>query len=222
MAANRLAEEMASSKATTVDYPEWLRWAALAWLLLWVPTYWHTWGAENFLSMCDIALILTCVGVWSRSALLLSSQAISSILVDGAWALDAAWRLFLGHHLIGGTEYLFDVRYPLGVRLLSLFHLWMPPLLLWTVRRVGYDRRGLALQSFIAFFVFACSRLTPPAKNMNFAFSDPFFHRAWGPPPLHVMVVTLFMITVVYLPTHLLLKKFVAPPHLDAGGRRAI
>src|ERR1022692_5340502 len=52
----------------------WLRWAALAWLVIWFPAYWHTWGAANFLYLCDIAVILTCLGVWTNSALLISSQ----------------------------------------------------------------------------------------------------------------------------------------------------
>ncbi len=125
--------------------------------------------------------------------------------------LDAAWRLVLGRHLIGGTEYLFDAQYPLWVRLLSLFHVAMPFLLLWALRRVGYDPRGLALQCAIAVFAFGAARFTDPAKNMNFAFTDPFFHRAWGPAPVHVAVSVLFMLVVVYLPTHLVLRRFFVP-----------
>jgi hypothetical protein len=184
---------------------------AIFWLLLWIPTYWHTWGASNFVQLCDIAVILTCAGIWSNSRLLISSQAVSSLLVDLAWAVDAAWRLLLGHHLTGGTEYLFDEHYPLWVRLLSLFHLAMPALLLWALRRVGYDSRGLALQCLIAFFAFAAAQFTNSAKNMNFAFTDPFFHRTWGPPPIHVAINVLFMLAAVYLPTHLVLRRLFAP-----------
>src|SRR5207237_288632 len=59
-----------------------LRWAALLWLSLWVPAYASVWGLSNFLHLCDVAVILTCAGLWSGSALLLSSQAVSSILID--------------------------------------------------------------------------------------------------------------------------------------------
>jgi hypothetical protein len=188
-------------------FPVWLRWAALAWLLVWVPSYWHTWGASNFVQLCDIAVVLTCLGLWTNSRLFISSQAVSSLIVDSVWMLDASWRILTGHYLLGGTEYLFDVRYPLGVRLLSLFHLFMPPLLLWSLRRVGYDRRGLVLQSLIALLAFTASRFTNPARNMNFAFTDPFFHRAWGPPPVHVAWSVLLLVIVVYLPTHVVLKR---------------
>src|ERR1700690_1631712 len=187
--------------------PIWLRWIAPAWLLIWVPAYWHTWGASNFLQLCDIAVILTCCGLWTNNRLLISSQAVSSLLVDMVWVLDVLWRCFTGRYLFGGTEYFFDVQYPLWVRLLSLFHVAMPPLLLWMLHRLGYDCRGFALQSLIALFAFIASRFTSPSKNMNFAFTDPFFHRAWGPPAVHVTVSVLFMIIVVYLPTHLALSR---------------
>ena len=192
--------------------PAWLRWSALLWLSVWFPIYWHAWGAANFLHLCDVAVILTCLGLWSGNPLLISSQAVSSLLIDIAWALDVAWRFFLGHHLIGGTEYLFDARFPLGVRLLSLFHLVMPALLLWSLHRVGYDRRGWPVQSAIALGLVIASRFTDPAKNLNFAFRDPFFHRAWGPGPIHITVSLLLLIFAVYFPTHLLLKILFPPP----------
>lgn len=196
-----------SDSRIPAGFANWQRWAAIVWLLVWIPIYWHTWGPSNFLQLCDIAVILTCIGIWSGSPLLISSQAVSSLLVDLVWALDALSRLFFGRHLIGGTEYLFDAHYPLWVRLLSLFHAAMPLLLLWALRRLRYDPRGLALQCLIAFFAFGAARFTDPAKNMNFAFADPFFHWVWGPGALHALVNTLFMLVVVYFPTHLLLKR---------------
>ncbi|MGD1209975.1 MAG: hypothetical protein ABR973_01295 [Candidatus Acidiferrales bacterium] len=192
----------------------WFRWTAMLWLTFWFAAYWRTWGPANFLHFCDIAVILGCIGVASNSALLISSQAVASLLVDTTWALDVAWKLLFGRHLIGGTEYLWDAHYPLWARLLSLFHLVMPVLMLWALHRLGYDRRGLPLQLGIALAGFIASRFTSPAENMNYAFADPFFHRAWGPAPVHIAVIFLFMLFAVYLPTHLLLKRLFQPPQL--------
>jgi hypothetical protein len=204
---------MASAPPTLDHFPTWIRWSALIWLFFWVSTYWHTWGAANFLHLCDVAVMLTCLGLWTNNSLLLSSQAVSSLLIDTVWALDAAWRFFAGRHLIGGTEYLFDASVPLGVRLLSLFHVVMPFLLLWALHRIGYDRRGWLAQSLIAIPVVVSARLAAtPATNINFVFTDPFFHRAWGPAPWHLLAVLLFLIFVVYLPTHLLLTRLFPSP----------
>ena len=203
-------------QATKSGFPDGLRWAALVWLAIWVAVYWRAWGAWNFLHLCDIAVILTLIGLWSNSRLLISSQAVSSLLADAAWALDAGWRYFLGRHLLGGTEYLFDPRHPLWLRLLSLYHLLIPPLLLWALHRTGYDRRGWGLQSAIALPVLIASRFASPRDNINFAFTDPFFHRAWAPAPAYLAVIFLLTVFAAYLPTHLVLKRLFSLPMRDA------
>lgn len=196
--------------------PFWIRGAALLWLVIWIPAYWRTWGVSNFLHLCDVAVILSCLGLWFNSALLISSQAVASLLAYAAWALDTGSALFLTRPLVPGTETFYDVHYPLWIRLLSLYHLVIPPLLLWAIQRVGYDRRGWALQSAISLPVFVVARFTSPADNINFAFIDPFFHKQIGPAPVHVAVCWLFMVVVAYLPTHLLLKRLFGPPVRDS------
>ncbi len=197
---------MTLPSTTPAPFPAWLRATAALWLAIWVPAYWHTWGTANFLHLCDIAVILVCAGLLTNSVLLISSQAVGSLLVDAAWIIDAGWKLFSGRGLLGGADYLFDASYPLWVRLLTLFHVVMPVLLLWTLGRTGYDRRGWLLQSAIALFAFVAARFTAAATNINYAFHDPFVHRAWGPAPAHVVISWLFMVLVVYLPTHLVLR----------------
>jgi hypothetical protein len=183
-----------------------LRVGAAVWLAIWLPAYWHTYGVVNFLHFCDIAVILTSIGLIAGSPLIVSSQAVATLLVDAAWIADVTWKLIIHRYLLGGTEYMFDPRYPRWVRLLSLFHIAMPALLLWLVRRCGYDRRALALQCGVALPAFIASRFTLPALNMNYAFSDPFFHRQWGPAAVHILVIFCFMVLVVYGPTDLVLR----------------
>lgn len=191
--------------------------AAAAWLVFFVAAYAWAYGAANFVRLCDVAVILTCLGIMTRSALLVSSQAVSSLVVDLTWNLDLLWRLLLGRHLLGGTEYMWDARYPLWVRLMSLFHLVWPPLLIIVLRRVGYDPRGFAVQSAIAAAVLVASRFVLPGENLNFAHRDPFFHRAWGPAPVHLALTFAVLVGAVYWPTHLALGKLL-PAH--AGARK--
>jgi hypothetical protein len=191
-----------------VPFPQ-LRWAALLWLAIWIPVYAHYWGWSNFLHVCDIAVIFTCAGLWWGNSLLLSSQALNAIFADFLWCLDAAWRIFFGKHLIGGTEYMWDAHYPLWIRLISLFHIFLPFLLVWSVRRVGYDRRALALQSGILTALLIASRFFKPALNLNYAFVDPIFHHSWGPAPLHLFVIWLSMVIFTYWPVAWALKKYL-------------
>jgi hypothetical protein len=189
-------------------FPAALRWGAVVWLAVWIPAYWRTWGAANFLHFCDITVVLTCAGLFFESTLLISSQAVASLLVDAVWIIDVFWKIVFGRYLIGGTEYMFDTHYALWVRLLSLFHIAMPVALLWAVRRSGYDRRGWILQSAIALVALIAARFTNPALDVNYAFSDPFFHRQLGPAFTHILAVFGFMVFVVYLPTHFALMKW--------------
>jgi hypothetical protein len=200
-----------------------LRWAALIWLSLWVPAYASVWGFSNFLHLCDVAVILTCAGLWSGSALLLSSQAVSSLLIDLLWDVDAASRLFTGRHLIGGTGYLWDPGFPLAVRLLSLFHVVWPVLLVWSLRRVGYDRRGFPLQVALASCLLVAARFTDPRLNINFAFRDPIFHRSLGLAPVHLAVSIVGLAVLVYLPVHLVLSRFLGQQFsLSGRGGRTV
>lgn len=171
-------------------FPLWVRWASLVWLAVWVPSYALYWGWANFLHLCDIAVLLACIGFACSNVLLLSSQAVSSLIGDLLWCLDAGWRLFAGRHLTGGTEYMWDTRFPLWVRLLSLFHVVLPMLLLAALRRAGYDRRALLLQSGIAMVLLGVSRFLGPTQNLNYAFADPIFHRAFGPAPIHLALIS--------------------------------
>ena len=63
-----------------------------------VPSYAIYRGWANFLHLCDVAVFLTCVGLAYNNALLLSSQAVSSLVGDLLWCLDAGWRWFVGRH----------------------------------------------------------------------------------------------------------------------------
>jgi hypothetical protein len=183
-----------------------LRLAAAVWLVLFVAGYGWAYGAANFIRLCDVAVIGTCIGVMTGSALLVSSQAVSSLIVDLAWDLDLLWRLLFGRHLIGGTEYMWDERYPLWLRLMSLFHVAWPPLLFVVLRRLGYDSRGFVLQCGVAAVVLVASRFILPGENLNFAHRDPFFHLAWGSAPVHLVLTYAVLVGVVYWPTHLVLR----------------
>jgi len=197
-----------------------VRWVALLWLGLWGTVYAVHWGWLNFLNLCDISVILTCLALWRGDALLLSSQAVSSLFVHCVWTVDVGWRLVTGAHLVRGTEYMFEPDHALGLRLLSTFHVVWPPLLVWALRRTGYDRRGFPLQCVLALLVVSASRFTPEIYNLNSAFRDPLWGRTWGPGPLHVAAVLIILVLVIYWPTHALLRRLL-PSAAGTGAVRS-
>jgi hypothetical protein len=178
-------------------------------MAVWVPAYATAWGWSNFLSLCDVAVVLTCLGLWRASAVLLSSQALTAVVAGLLWATDVVARLASGRHLFGGTEYMWSERVPLVVRLLSLFHLVLPVVLVAALRRLGYDRRGLPLQVALTGVLLVASRLLAGGKNLNYTLADPLLRRAWGPPPLHLVAILVGTALLVYLPTHLALSRLL-------------
>ena len=199
------------TRASSTEFPPAnfpvLKWIALAWLAIWIPAYWRAWGWQNFLHLCDIAVILTCLGIIFGNRLLISSQVLATLITGILWGLDAGWRVIFTHNLIGGTEYLWTSSVPLWVRMLSLFHIGLPILLVVLCARIGYDRRALAFQSGITVCLLAVSRSMGSAGNLNYAFLDPVFHRALGPAPLHTAIIFAGTVLLFYLPPHVILSK---------------
>lgn len=196
---------------TRPPIPLWLKILYTAWMLVWIPLYWQHNGPGNFLWFCDLANFIVGAALWAESSLLFSSQAVGVLLVQIVWVVDLFGRLLVGVHPIGGTEYMFDAAEPLGLRLLSLFHLTMPPLLLWALARLGYDRRAFKLQTALAWVALPLSFwLTPPADNINWVWG-PFGNvQSLLPAPLYLAACLLLYPALLFFPTHLILSRWRA------------
>ena len=184
----------------------------LLWMVVWVPVYWVYNGPENFLWLCDLANIILLFALCLESSLLMSSQAVGVLLIQLAWLLDFLSAWLLGGHLTGGTEYMFDTGQPGWLRAMSLFHVVIPPLLLWGVYRLGYDHRGWKLQTMIAWLLLPASYLlTEPALNINWVWQPFGLTQSLMPPWTFVLFMMLAYPVIVVLPTHLLLSHWVRP-----------
>jgi hypothetical protein len=189
-----------------------LRGLALAWLVVYVASYSIAYPLTNWVFLCNLGALLTALALWRGDVLLLSSQAVGLPVIGAVWTLDVATRLATGHHLVGGTEYMWDPRYPLFTRLLSLYHVVLPIAQLSALRRTGYDRRGYLLQSAIAVAAVTAGRFCGPSANVNFSWFDPLLKRSWDGPVGHVALISGALVLVVYPLVHLGLTKAFGPP----------
>jgi hypothetical protein len=183
-----------------------------------IPAYWHAYGPTNFLWFCDAALILTVAGMWLENSLLISMCAVGILLPQCVWLADFGSH-FMGFHFLGLTSYMFDSNLPRFTRGLSLFHGWLPLLLVWLLSRIGYDQRALLAWTTLATaLVFVCYFFTPPAgahpANANTPINLNYLYGFNDQQPQHWMNQNLYVIAmlgvlwlVVYLPTHLVLQK---------------
>ena len=187
-------------------------------MVVFLPVYWHTYGPTNFLWFCDAALLLTFTGMWMESPLLISASTVGILLPQCLWLVDFGAHL-AGFKLLGLTSYMFDLKLPWFTRGLSLFHGWLPLLLLWLVSRCGYDRRALPLWTAIAtVLALFCFFFTPAAGvhlvnanlpvNLNYVYG--FNDQApqhWVNQNVYVGLWLGTLWLVVFLPTHLVLLR---------------
>jgi hypothetical protein len=192
-----------------------------AFLAVLVPVYLHTYGPTNFLWFCDAALILTVAGMWLESPLLISMCAVGILLPQCLWLADFGVNL-LGFHFLNLTGYMFDPALPLFTRALSLFHGWLPMLLVWLLFRLGYDKRALISWTVMAGgLVLICYFFTPPAgarlANPNIPININYLYGFNDRQPQHWLNQNLYVILwfgvlwlAALLPTHLTLRKTFA------------
>jgi hypothetical protein len=124
--------------------PRRAKWAAALWLAVWLPLHLAAHPPSSFLWWCAHGAVLTVIGLLLESRILISWQAVALIVPQAMFVAEALARAITGARG-GGTSYLFDPAIPFAVRALSSFHFAMPIVLVWAVRRLGYDRRGLLL-----------------------------------------------------------------------------
>jgi hypothetical protein len=188
--------------------PLWLKFGWTAWVALWAPTYALHHGPENFLWFCDLANFAIAAGLWLESPLLLSWQAVSVLVVQILYLVDVAGRYVLGFFPIGATMFIFDEKVPLQIRLVSLFlHAVTPPILLWGVKRLGYDRRALGVQVAAAAAILAISYLGGPDRDINWSHGPFGKPQTVVAPGLYLLVAVVGYTILLYLPAHLFLSR---------------
>ena len=186
--------------------PLWLKLGWTIWLLTWAPVYWHQYGAQNFLYFCDIGNILIGIALWLESPLIFSWAACGLLLFQSLYVIDLAGALLTGHHVIGGTEYMFDPHIALWIRLLSMFHIVTPPLLLRAIWRLGYNPSGWKLATLTTWIVIPINYFWRPGMDVNWARGMFFREQHVMPGWMYLLGYLIVVPLIIYLPTHLTLQ----------------
>jgi hypothetical protein len=211
--------------AAKQQIPTWMKWSFTAFMAALVPVYWAKYGPTNFLYFCDVALFLTLAAVWTERAVFASMAAVGIMVVQGIWCADFGAHLF-GVKLLGMTDYMFDAARPIYLRGLSLFHGWLPFMLFFVVKRLGYDKRALPFWTLVAWSLMAVSYLFLPAAgavlanpntpvNVDYVwgFSDAA-PQTFMPQWAWLTMLFVGLPSLIYLPTHLALTRLCKPANV--------
>ena len=186
--------------------PIWIKLAYTLFVAVTVAVYAVKWGPGNFLWFSDIALIGTVPALWLESGLLAGMMTIAILLPEILWNLSFFVQLATRRRVSGLTDYMFDRSKPLYLRAVSLFHVFLPVLLVWMISRLGYERRALVAQTILAWVVLPLSYwLTKPEENVNWVrgFNDGLQKRVR--PTVYLGLLMIGIPVLLYLPTHFLL-----------------
>jgi hypothetical protein len=205
----------------TSRLPLWLKLVYTAFVMVLVPVYWANYGPTNFLYFCDVSLLITLVAVWVESPLLVSMCAVGILVPQALWVIDFLSNL-VGLPLTGMTDYMFAADHSRFLRGLSLFHGWLPFLLVYLVWRLGYDPRALPAWTVVAWaLVLICFFFMPPPRpdpglipvNINYVWgmSDTVAQH-WVPPGVWVVGMLIGMPVLLFAPVHFLLRRVMPKP----------
>lgn len=140
-------------------------------VLILVPIYWRYYGPQNFLWLSDVGLLLTVVALWANSKLLMSIAAVGTLVLELIWNIDFWGTLIFKTSKIKLADYMFDSTYPFGLRLLSLFHIFMPIIWVSYLYTYGYDTSAIYYTIPLFWLILILSYFfTDPSKNINWVF----------------------------------------------------
>jgi hypothetical protein len=171
-----------------------------------VVVYWRDYGPSNFLWLSDIALFCTTLALFTGNRLLASMPAVGVLPLEIVWTID----FLSGGQLFGLASYMFDPKLPLYLRSLSLFHLALPPTLIFLLYRFGYDRRALIYQTLVTWAALLLSYLAvEPQKNINWVFGPGSEPQQILPPLLYFSLEMAALPLLVIVPMHLILQRLL-------------
>jgi hypothetical protein len=198
--------------------------AYTAFMAVLVPVYLHNYGPTNFLYFCDIALVLTLFAIWPENALVISMCAVGIVVPQAVWVVDFLVNLG-GFSLTGMTDYMFQSNHSLFLRLLSLFHGWMPFLLFYLVWKIGYDRRALWPWTGLFWVVMLVCFFFMPPPTPDPGLTPVNINYVWGmrdteaqnmmPAWLWLTSLMIGIPVCVFVPTHFILS-FTMPGASEA------
>lgn len=182
--------------------------------LILIPIYWHYYSFYNFLWLSDIGLFLTVIGLWLNSNLIFSMATVGILLLEIVWNIDFFVDLFTKINLIDLSDYMFNSEYPLPLRLISLFHVFVPIIWLFYLYKWGYNKK--AFLSFLPLFwadILAVYLFSSPSENINWVFLPQIYKWTYISQPIWLLIMLFGFPLFIFLPMHFLLAKIFKNKH---------
>jgi hypothetical protein len=192
-----------------------------------------TQGPWTLFYVCDVALFLAAIGICSERSLPVSMAAVGVLVVQGLWVADLLLTA-MDLSPVRMTGYMLNDNVSVIKRVISLFHAWLPLVLLFSIWRLGYDARAMKYWSAVCIVVLLISYFLlprPPAPvddplmavNVNYVFGLYMSGPQQNMPELAWLGGMLVVLPLCFfLPAHLLLKQLFPAANLTFTSRTSL
>src|SRR5262249_42862904 len=136
---------------------------------------------------------------------------VSVFSLEMIWNIAFFFRLLTGQSIGGVAEYMFNPQFPLPLRILSLFHVWLLPLWIWMLHRIGYERRAWNMQVIVgwtALLLTYCSSTS--SENINWVYGLGSRSMILIRSGLYLAILLIVFPGGVYFPTHWVISRIAA------------
>lgn len=170
---------------------------------------------EYLLWYSNAGLLLTSIALLRRSPLLISIMFCALFVLESIWIIDFLAQILLKKRILGITNYLFESTFNKKDFAMSMYHLLIPPSLLYAILKTktinGYSWLGALMYaltiSILTFFFVNQSENVNCVHQLDRCkgfFS--FVFRA-APYPYHIFTSAFFATIFVFIPTNYILFK---------------
>lgn len=132
-------------------------------------------GFSQLFWFCNSALYLLALGFYFRKSILITAVLLGALVVQLPWVLDFFYQLFTGKMWLGVASYMFEYGFDNIRFYIELDHLFIIPLALCGIARLGFNKNGWAVAAIVAIILNAGAFLASSAEdNVNCVFYSCF------------------------------------------------
>lgn len=191
------------------------------WLIDFINIIFFVRKPEYLLWYSSSGLLLTSIALLRRSPRMLSIMFCSLFVLESIWVADFLGKIFFNNNFLGVTNYMFAPTFSKKDFIISLYHFFIAPTLLFAISRTKtvfrYSWLGSIVYAstlaFLTFILGSRSEIVNCVHQLTRCRGFFSFILDLVPYPYHVLMTLLLTTIVIYIPTQYILLKIAKKPN---------
>lgn len=161
----------------------------------------------------SIGILMTAISLIRRNPVLIAVTFCTYFVMESVWVLDFLLRVFFQYDFLGLTDYLFEKGYSRKDFIMSMYHIFIPAVLLYaqlltkTIYKYAWVGSVLYVTTLAAITYF----ITDKSDIVNCVHKTTkcsgFFSSNIAPYPYYIFILIALVTLIIYIPTNYILLK---------------